>query len=83
VAKKKEDIPPTGCAACCPPVGLKDKDNTLTTPFLNWTVTCTAAPSNGVVKGDGYKDFMVALRNHVRDFKRPVTYVHGDSHTFL
>lgn len=31
---------------------------------------------------DGYHDFLVALRNAVIDFKRPVAYVHGDSHYF-
>ncbi len=27
-------------------------------------------------------DFLVALRDKVIDFKKPVTYVHGDSHYF-
>ena len=31
---------------------------------------------------DGFKDFLVALRGQVMDFRRPVAYVHGDSHYF-
>jgi hypothetical protein len=31
---------------------------------------------------DGYHDFLVALRNLTIDFRRPVAYVHGDSHYF-
>jgi hypothetical protein len=31
---------------------------------------------------DGYKDFLVALRNEVIAFRKPVAYVHGDSHYF-
>ena len=31
---------------------------------------------------DGYFDFLVALREEVIAFQRPVAYVHGDSHYF-
>src|SRR5215813_14964992 len=31
---------------------------------------------------DGFQTFLVALRNAVVDFQRPVAYVHGDSHYF-
>lgn len=31
---------------------------------------------------DGYKDFLIALRQLVVDYRRPVAYVHGDSHYF-
>jgi hypothetical protein len=31
---------------------------------------------------DGFHDFLVALRNEVIAFERPVAYVHGDSHYF-
>ena len=31
---------------------------------------------------DGFHDFLVALRGAVVDFKKPVAYVHGDSHYF-
>lgn len=31
---------------------------------------------------DGFHDFLVALRGQVVSFKRPVAYVHGDSHYF-
>jgi len=31
---------------------------------------------------DGFKDFLVALRNEVIAFEKPVAYVHGDSHYF-
>jgi hypothetical protein len=31
---------------------------------------------------DGFKDFLVAVREEVIAFKKPVSYVHGDSHYF-
>jgi hypothetical protein len=31
---------------------------------------------------DGFHDFLVALRNLTIDYRRPVVYVHGDSHYF-
>ena len=31
---------------------------------------------------DGFHDLLVALRDAVIDFKKPVAYVHGDSHYF-
>jgi hypothetical protein len=31
---------------------------------------------------DGYKDYLVALRDEVIAFRKPVSYVHGDSHYF-
>ena len=31
---------------------------------------------------DGFKDFLVALRTEVIAFRKPVAYVHGDSHYF-
>ena len=31
---------------------------------------------------DGYKDYLVALRDEVIAFRRPVAYVHGDSHYY-
>ncbi len=31
---------------------------------------------------DGYQEFLVALRDQVIAFRRPVAYVHGDSHYF-
>lgn len=31
---------------------------------------------------DGYHDFLVALRDEVISFQKPVAYVHGDSHYF-
>lgn len=31
---------------------------------------------------DGFHDFLVALRDQVVAFRRPVAYVHGDSHYF-
>jgi hypothetical protein len=35
-----------------------------------------------VTDPDGYFDYLVALRNEVIAFQRPVAYVHGDSHYF-
>ena len=40
----------------------------------------TLAQTDG--QPDGYRDFLVALRAEVTAFKRPVAYVHGDSHYF-
>jgi len=34
------------------------------------------------IPADGYKEFLVALRDEVIAFRRPVAYVHGDSHYF-
>jgi len=31
---------------------------------------------------DGYQEYLVALRDEVTKFRRPVAYVHGDSHYF-
>ena len=31
---------------------------------------------------DGFQDFLTALRTEVIAFRRPVAYVHGDSHYF-
>jgi hypothetical protein len=31
---------------------------------------------------DGFRDFLLALRDEVVAFRRPVAYVHGDSHYF-
>jgi hypothetical protein len=31
---------------------------------------------------DGFKDYLLALRDEVIAFKKPVAYVHGDSHYF-
>jgi hypothetical protein len=33
-------------------------------------------------KPDGYKDFLLALRDKVIDFRKPVAYVNGDSHYY-
>jgi hypothetical protein len=38
----------------------------------------TLAETDG--QPDGFQDFLLALRDAVVDFKRPVAYVHGDSH---
>ncbi|MGA7934807.1 MAG: hypothetical protein WCA35_14780 [Kovacikia sp.] len=38
--------------------------------------------ANGVPIPDGYKDYLVALRDEVIAFRKPVAYVHGDSHYF-
>ena len=40
----------------------------------------TLAETDGLP--DGYQDFLVALRNEVIAFQKPVAYVHGDSHYF-
>lgn len=40
----------------------------------------TLAQSDG--QPDGFVDFLLSLRAEVIDFRRPVAYVHGDSHYF-
>ena len=40
----------------------------------------TLAETDG--QPDGFQDFLVALRDEVIAFRRPVAYVHGDSHYF-
>jgi hypothetical protein len=40
----------------------------------------TLAETDG--QPDGFQSFLVALRNQVIDFKKPVAFVHGDSHYF-
>jgi len=32
--------------------------------------------------GDGFAEFLAAVRDEVVAFRRPVAYVHGDSHAF-
>lgn len=40
----------------------------------------TLAQTDG--QPDGFQEFLIALRNEVVAFRRPVAYVHGDSHYF-
>ena len=40
----------------------------------------TLAETDG--QPDGFKDYLLALRDEVIAFRRPVAYVHGDSHYF-
>jgi len=40
----------------------------------------TLAETDG--QPDGFKDYLLALRNEVITWRKPVTYVHGDSHYF-
>jgi hypothetical protein len=40
----------------------------------------TLAENDGAA--DGYMDFLLALRDEVVAFRKPVAYVHGDSHYF-
>lgn len=48
------------------------------------TLTQTSGPSStpAAASFDGFKEFLVALRAKVIAFRKPVTYVHGDSHYF-
>jgi hypothetical protein len=41
------------------------------------------ADTEGVAGNDGFKDFLELMRVQVKDFKRPVMYVHGDNHHFM
>jgi hypothetical protein len=54
--------------------GISDYTRNPTT--LNQDLNPPAIPA------DGYKEFLVALRNEVIAFRKPVAYVHGDSHYF-
>jgi hypothetical protein len=40
----------------------------------------TLAETDG--QPDGYQEFLIALRDEVIAFRKPVAYVHGDSHYF-
>jgi hypothetical protein len=64
--------------------GLRDPfrdPKTLTEKLLiSWTPP--AAPVLADSTTDGYKEFLTALRTEVVAFRRPVAYVHGDSHYF-
>jgi len=40
----------------------------------------TLAETDG--QPDGFKDYLLALRDEVTNFQKPVAYVHGDSHYF-
>jgi hypothetical protein len=42
----------------------------------------TLVQDAAITDPDGYFDYLVALRNEVIAFQRPVAYVHGDSHYF-
>jgi hypothetical protein len=42
----------------------------------------TLNETDGPANQDGFDDFLVALRTEVVAFKKPVAYVHGDSHYF-
>ena len=48
------------------------------------TLAQTSGPSStpAAASFDGFRDFLVALRAKVIAFRKPVTYVHGDSHYF-
>lgn len=39
-------------------------------------------PASPGAAPDGFKDFLLALRDEVVTFRKPVAYVHGDSHYF-
>jgi hypothetical protein len=44
--------------------------------------TLDPAGPNATSKSPGFKDFLTALRNEAISFRRPVVYVHGDTHYF-
>jgi hypothetical protein len=44
-------------------------------------VTPLLLPADG--DPDGFKDFLTLMRYQVKDFKRPVLFVHGDDHHFM
>ena len=46
------------------------------------TLAETDKDAQGIPTPDGYQSFLLALRDQVVAFKRPVMYVQGDSHYF-
>jgi hypothetical protein len=42
----------------------------------------TIPPATPIRTPDGFHDFLIALRQEVEAFGKPVAYVHGDSHYF-
>ena len=59
---------------------LRDPRTLVEKLLVMWTPP--AAPVFADSTTDGYKDFLAALRTEVIAFRRPVAYVHGDSHYF-
>jgi hypothetical protein len=54
-----------------------DQSDPTRAPLRNPT---TLAQTDG--QPDGFRTFLLALRDEVEAFRKPVSYVHGDSHTF-
>ncbi|WP_341738961.1 hypothetical protein [Microcoleus sp. CAWBG640] len=46
------------------------------------TLVETDKQADGTLTPDGYKDFLIALRDETIAFRKPVAYVHGDSHYY-
>ena len=46
------------------------------------TLAETDKDANGVAIPDGFQEFLLALRDEVIAFRKPVAYVHGDSHYY-
>jgi hypothetical protein len=46
------------------------------------TLVQTDKDANGNLVPDGFKEFLLALRQEVIAFQKPVSYVHGDSHYY-
>src|SRR6267154_5819300 len=51
-------------------------------PAIPHTAASRIPPSIPIPTPDGFHDFLVALRQEVIAFGKPVAYVHGDSHYF-
>jgi len=59
---------------------LRDPRTLVEKLLVSWTPP--AAPVLADSTTDGYKTFLLELRDEVVAFQRPVAYVHGDSHYF-
>lgn len=59
---------------------LRDPRTLVEKLLLTWTPPSPPVLTDSTT--DGYKDFLAALRTEVVAFRRPVAYVHGDSHYF-
>ena len=51
-------------------------------PLRDPKTLAETAPFAGKAENDGYKVYLNALRDEVTAFRRPVAYVHGDSHYY-
>ena len=59
---------------------LRDPKTLVEKLLVSWTPPAAPVLINSTT--DGFKDYLAALRDEVVAFRKPVAYVHGDSHYF-